>query len=83
MPLVLLLAAMASFQAGASLAKGLFPLIGPSGVVALRVVLGAVRSAAREAQIPACALTVPPTRKGCNAFSTSAGVGPMNAYSVP
>jgi inner membrane transporter RhtA len=40
--LALLLAAMASFQAGASIAKTLFPLVGPIGAVALRVALGAI-----------------------------------------
>jgi inner membrane transporter RhtA len=40
--LTVLFAAMVSFQAGASIAKTLFPLIGPIGTVALRVALGAV-----------------------------------------
>jgi inner membrane transporter RhtA len=39
-PVALLLLAMTSVQAGASLAKSLFPLIGPVGVVAVRLVFG-------------------------------------------
>lgn len=40
-PILATIAAMASFQAGAALAKGLFPLIGPQGAGALRFALGA------------------------------------------
>ncbi len=39
-PIGLLLLAMASVQGGASLAKSLFPLIGPIGVVGLRLLFG-------------------------------------------
>ena len=42
LPLAATLAAMASFQAGASLAKGLFPAIGPEGAATLRLCLGAL-----------------------------------------
>ncbi len=42
MPIALLLAAMASVQAGASIAKTLFPAIGPIGMVSLRIGLGTV-----------------------------------------
>jgi len=40
LPVSLLLAAMASVQAGASIAKTLFPVIGPIGMVAVRIALG-------------------------------------------
>jgi inner membrane transporter RhtA len=39
-PVVLLLAAMASVQVGASIAKTLFPLAGPVGMVSVRIALG-------------------------------------------
>ena len=40
LPITLLLLAMASFQAGASIAKTMFPLVGAIGTVTLRIVLG-------------------------------------------
>src|SRR6266567_183217 len=40
LPVALLLAAMASVQAGASIAKTLFPVVGPVGMVAVRTALG-------------------------------------------
>jgi inner membrane transporter RhtA len=39
-PITLLLLAMASFQAGASIAKTMFPLVGAIGMVTVRTVLG-------------------------------------------
>lgn len=39
-PIALLLLAMASFQAGASIAKTMFPIVGPVGMVTVRIVLG-------------------------------------------
>jgi inner membrane transporter RhtA len=42
LPIALLLLAMASVQAGASIAKTMFPVIGPIGMVALRIALGTV-----------------------------------------
>lgn len=39
-PIVLLLLAMASFQAGASIAKTMFPLVGAIGMVTVRIVFG-------------------------------------------
>jgi inner membrane transporter RhtA len=42
LPLAATLAAMAAFQVGASLAKRLFPAVGPEGAAALRLALGAV-----------------------------------------
>jgi inner membrane transporter RhtA len=42
LPIALLLAAMLSVQAGASIAKTLFPLVGPVGMVALRIALGTI-----------------------------------------
>src|SRR5580658_135147 len=39
-PITLLLLAMASFQLGASIAKTMFPLVGPIGTVTVRIVLG-------------------------------------------
>jgi inner membrane transporter RhtA len=39
-PITLLLLAIASFQAGASIAKTMFPLVGPIGMVTVRTVLG-------------------------------------------
>jgi inner membrane transporter RhtA len=41
-PIALLLAAMLSVQAGASIAKTLFPVVGPVGMVALRIALGTI-----------------------------------------
>jgi inner membrane transporter RhtA len=40
LPIALLLAAMASVQMGASIAKTMFPLVGPVGMVAVRIALG-------------------------------------------
>src|ERR1700730_17495116 len=42
LPITLLLAAMASVQAGASIAKTLFPVVGPVGMVAIRIALGTI-----------------------------------------
>src|ERR1700736_502882 len=42
LPIALLLAAMLSVQAGASIAKTLFPVVGPVGMVALRIALGTI-----------------------------------------
>jgi len=42
LPVALLLAAMASVQAGASIAKTLFPLVGPIGMVSVRIALGTI-----------------------------------------
>jgi inner membrane transporter RhtA len=39
-PIALLLLAMASFQGGAAIAKTVFPLVGPIGMVTVRIVLG-------------------------------------------
>jgi inner membrane transporter RhtA len=41
-PIVLLIIAMASIQTGASLAKGMFPLIGAQGTTALRLIFASV-----------------------------------------
>jgi inner membrane transporter RhtA len=41
LPLAATLGAMAAFQGGASVAKGLFPAVGPEGAAALRLLLGA------------------------------------------
>lgn len=41
-PLAATLTAMACFQGGASIAKGLFPALGPEGTVALRTLFGAL-----------------------------------------
>jgi inner membrane transporter RhtA len=41
-PIALLLLAMVSVQAGASIAKTMFPVIGPVGMVSLRIALGTV-----------------------------------------
>ena len=41
LPLAATVAAMASFQIGAAVAKSLFPAVGPVGAVTLRLVLGA------------------------------------------
>ncbi|WP_309091668.1 EamA family transporter [Phenylobacterium sp.] len=42
LPLAAVTAAMAAFQVGAALAKGLFPAVGPEGAAALRISLGAL-----------------------------------------
>jgi inner membrane transporter RhtA len=42
LPIALLLAAMVSFQAGAAIAKTLFPVVGPLGMVAVRIALGTI-----------------------------------------
>lgn len=42
LPVLATVAAMASFQLGAAVAKGLFALVGPYGAAALRLLLGAV-----------------------------------------
>src|SRR5580692_5237701 len=41
-PIIVLVVAMASFQAGASIAKTMFPLVGAIGTVTLRIVLGTI-----------------------------------------
>lgn len=41
LPIMATIAAMAAFQIGAALAKGLFPLVGPQGAATLRLCLGA------------------------------------------
>ena len=45
-PVIALLSAEVSFTAGASLAKGLFPIIGADGATSLRLLVGAVLLAA-------------------------------------
>jgi inner membrane transporter RhtA len=42
LPLLAVIGAMASFQAGAAIAKGLFPAVGPQGAASLRLCIGAV-----------------------------------------
>jgi inner membrane transporter RhtA len=42
LPVALLLAAMASVQAGASIAKTMFPIVGPIGMVSVRIALGTI-----------------------------------------
>ena len=42
LPIVLVLAAMASVQMGASIAKTMFPAVGPIGMVAVRIALGSL-----------------------------------------
>ncbi len=42
LPLAAVTLAMAAFQVGAALAKGLFPAVGPEGAAALRISLGAL-----------------------------------------
>jgi inner membrane transporter RhtA len=42
LPIALLLVAMASVQMGASIAKTLFPVVGPVGMVAVRIALGTI-----------------------------------------
>jgi inner membrane transporter RhtA len=42
LPIAMLLAAMASVQMGASIAKTLFPVVGPVGMVAVRIALGTI-----------------------------------------
>ncbi len=46
LPILVLIISMISIQGGASLAKSLFPLIGPEGVTALRLALGTLILAA-------------------------------------
>jgi inner membrane transporter RhtA len=42
LPIALVLAAMASVQMGASIAKTMFPAVGPVGMVAVRIALGTI-----------------------------------------
>lgn len=42
LPVAAVLAATAAFQVGASLAKSLFPVLGPQGTATLRIILGAL-----------------------------------------
>ncbi|GAH76580.1 unnamed protein product, partial [marine sediment metagenome] len=42
LPIALVLTAMASVQMGASIAKTMFPVVGPVGMVAVRVALGTI-----------------------------------------
>jgi inner membrane transporter RhtA len=46
LPILCVIAAMASFQAGAAVAKGLFPAVGALGAATLRLALGALMLAA-------------------------------------
>ncbi len=72
MPIALLLAAMASVQAGASIAKTLFPVVGPVGMVSLRIGLGTIILCSM--QRPWRARLTPGTWRPLAVYGTSLGV---------
>ncbi len=72
MPIALLLAAMASVQAGASIAKTLFPVVGPVGMVSLRIGLGTIILCSM--QRPWRARLTPETWRPLVVYGTSLGV---------
>jgi inner membrane transporter RhtA len=72
LPIALLLAAMASVQAGASIAKTLFPVVGPIGMVSMRIALGTLILCI--VQRPWHARIAPGTRSALLVYGGSLGV---------
>jgi inner membrane transporter RhtA len=79
-PIVLLLLAMASFQAGASIAKTLFPVIGPVGMVTVRIVLGTAILALTFK--PWRARIAPESRQALIVYGISLGLMNLSFYSA-
>ena len=79
-PVALLLLAMASFQAGASVAKTMFPLVGPVGMVTVRIVLGTAILALTFK--PWRARIAPESRQALIIYGISLGLMNLSFYSA-
>jgi inner membrane transporter RhtA len=79
-PVALLLLAMASFQAGASVAKTMFPLVGPVGMVTVRIVLGTAILALTLK--PWRARIAPESRQALIIYGISLGLMNLSFYSA-
>lgn len=81
-PVLLVLAAMVSLQTGASLAKGLFPVVGTPGTVALRLGMGAAILCAvlRPWRVFAGGGMPPATLRAVLAYGASLGVMNLTFY---
>jgi len=79
-PVALLLLAMASFQAGASVAKTMFPLVGPVGMVTVRIVLGTAILALTLK--PWRARIAPESRQALIVYGISLGLMNLSFYSA-
>jgi inner membrane transporter RhtA len=79
-PVALLLLAMASFQAGAAVAKTMFPLVGPVGMVTVRIVLGTAILALTFK--PWRARIAPESRQALIIYGISLGLMNLSFYSA-
>lgn len=79
-PIALLLLAMASFQAGSSIAKTTFPIVGPVGMVTVRIVLGTAILALTFK--PWRARIAPQSRPALIVYGISLGLMNLSFYSA-
>ncbi len=79
-PIALLLLAMASFQAGASIAKTMFPIVGAVGMVTVRIVLGTAILALTFK--PWRARIAPQSRSALIVYGISLGLMNLSFYSA-